>query len=68
LAASCAQGWQQAEIETNGEIEADYARESRELELEREDNGGFEFELDIDRDNAGYNEDDGDDRGDRDEA
>lgn len=63
-----AQGWQRTGIETDDEIEADYAREGRELEfeLEREDDGGFELEIDIDRDNAAYNEDDDDDDGDDD--
>jgi len=62
-----AQGWQRTGLETDDdEIEADYAREGRELELEleREDDGGFEVEIDIDRDNAAYNEDDDDDDGD----
>lgn len=56
-----AQGWRQTDIEVeDGEIEADYVRDGRELELELErDDGGFELEIDIDGDNTGYDEDNG---------
>lgn len=53
-------GWQRTNLEQDDdEIEADYSREGRTLELELEqDDGGFELEVDIDGDNAGYDEDD----------
>ncbi len=58
-----AQSWQRTGLERDDdEIDAEYLREGRELELELErDDGGFEIEIDIDGDNSFYDQDDNND-------